>query len=94
MVISVDDLKAYLRIQHDEEEDVLESLIEQAQEAAENYCRTSFGDTAPNTVKLAVKLMCAHYYENRDNPDKQVYIAMRMAFENLLYPHRVWTDAF
>jgi hypothetical protein len=32
--------------------------------------------------------MVSHYYENRDNPDKQVYITMRMAFENLLYPHR------
>ena len=26
--------------------------------------------------------------ENRDNPDKQVYLAMRLAFDNLLYPHR------
>jgi hypothetical protein len=39
-------------------------------------------------VRLAVLLMVSHYYENRDNPDKQVYITMRMAFENLLYPHR------
>ena len=32
--------------------------------------------------------MVSHYYENRDNPDKQTYLTMRMAFENLLYPHR------
>lgn len=37
-------------------------------------------------VRLAVLLMIGHYFENRDNPDKQVYLAMRMAFENLLYP--------
>lgn len=39
-------------------------------------------------MRLAVLLMVSHYYENRDNPDRQVYLAMRTAFENLLYPHR------
>ena len=38
--------------------------------------------------------MIGHYFENRDNPDKQVYLAMRMAFENLLYPHRDVTKFF
>lgn len=33
-------------------------------------------------------LMVSHYYENRDNPDRQVYVTMRIAFENLLYPYR------
>ena len=42
----------------------------------------------PQAVRLAVLLLVSHYYENRDNPDKQVYVTMRMAFENLLYPHR------
>jgi hypothetical protein len=48
----------------------------------------TFDETAPQAVRLAVLLMVSHYYENRDNPDKQVYVTMRMAFENLLYPHR------
>ena len=38
--------------------------------------------------RLAVMLMVSHYYENRDNPDRQVYVTMRVAFENLLYPYR------
>ena len=48
----------------------------------------SFDEQAHQAVRLAVLLMVAHYYENRDNPDKHVYLTMRMAFENLLYPHR------
>jgi len=88
MVITVSELKTHLRIQYDEEDTYLESLIAQAQAAAEDYCRVLFDGTAPEPVRLAVLLMCSHYYENRDNADKQVYITMRMAFENLLYPHR------
>lgn len=88
MIVSVDEVKMHLRIQHDEEDSYLESLIMQAQAAAEDYCRTSFAAAAPEPVRLAVLLMVSHFYENRDNPDKQVYLAMKLAFQNLLYPYR------
>ena len=88
MVVSVDEVKKHLRIQHDDENSYLESLVAQAQAAAEDFCRVTFDINAPETIRLAVMLMVSHFYENRDNPDKQVYLTMRMAFENLLYPHR------
>ena len=88
MILTVDEVKTHLRIQHDEEDEYLESLIAQAQGAAEDFCRTEFQAGAPEPVRLADLLMVSHYYENRDNPDRQVYLAMRTAFENLLYPHR------
>jgi uncharacterized phage protein (predicted DNA packaging) len=88
MVITVDEAKAHLRVQYEDEDSYIASLIEQVQSAAEDYCRVTFDENAPQAVRLAVLLMVSHYYENRDNPDKQVYLTMRMAFENLLYPHR------
>lgn len=88
MVVTVDEVKAHLRIQYGEEDAYLSSLIAQAQATAEDYCRVTFTDDAPEPVRLAVLLMVAHYYENRDNPDKQVYVTLRLAFENLLYPYR------
>jgi len=88
MIVTVPEAKAHLRIQYDDEDEYLASLIAQAQAAAEDFCRESFADTAPEPVRLAVLLMVSHYHENRDNPDKQVYLAMRLAFENLLYPYR------
>jgi uncharacterized phage protein (predicted DNA packaging) len=88
MVVTVDEAKAHLRVDHDEEDAYLDGLIAKAQAVAEDYCRVSFSDEAPEPVRLAVLLMVSHYYENRDNPDKQVYITMRIAFENLLYPYR------
>ena len=88
MILTIDEVKNHLRIQYDEEDALIEKLIAQAQAAAEDFCRVQFGDDAPEPVRLAVLLMVSHYYENRDNPDRQIYLTMRMAFENLLYPHR------
>lgn len=91
MILTVDEVKAHLRIEHDEEDELIESLINKAQAAAEDYCRESFDDpdTVPEPVKLAVLLMVSHYYEDRDNSDMTIYHTMREAFENLLYPHRL-----
>ena len=88
MILTIEEVKAHLRIQHDEEDELIEGFIAQAQAVAEDYCRLQFEDTAPEPVRLAVLLMVSHYYENRDNPDRQVYMTMRIAFENLLYPYR------
>ena len=88
MIVSVDEVKAHLRIDQDEEDAYLEGLIRQAQAAAEDYCRASFADGAPEPVRLAVLLFVGFYYENRDLPDRTTYGSMRIAFQNLLYPYR------
>lgn len=94
MIVSVKELKTHLRVQYDDEDEYLTSLIKQAQAAAEDYCKVGFRRCVPYAVRLAVLLMCSHYYENRDNSDKQAYLTMRMAFENLLYPHRDFSSMF
>ena len=91
MVVTVAEVKTHLRIQYDEEDAYLENLITQAQATAEDFCRVSFQEEAPEPVRLAVLLMVSFYHENRDNPDQQAYAAMRTAFENLLY-HYLDTD--
>ena len=101
MILTVDEVKVHLRIEEDDEDEYIASLIRQAQSAAEDFCRVSFEPetvldeegnetttSAPEPVRLAVLLMVSHYYENRDNPDRAVYGTMRIAFENLLYPYR------
>ena len=88
MIVSVDEVKAHLRIDQDEEDVYLESLIRQAQAAAEDYCRVSFEDEVPEPVRLAILLFVAFYYENRDLPGRTTYGTMRIAFQNLLYPYR------
>lgn len=88
MIVTVDEVKTHLRIEDDDEDMYLESLIAQAQAVAEDFCLTQFSEAVPEPVRLAVLLFVSHYYENRDNPDRAVYGTMRIAFENLLYPYR------
>ena len=94
MIVSVDELKGHLRIQHDEEDSLMESLLLQAQAAANDFCRTEYDTEAPEPVRLAVLLMASHFYENRDSSDKAAFMTMQMAFHALLYPHRVIEDMF
>ena len=94
MIVTVPEAKAHLRIESDVENNFIESLIAQAQAVAEDYCRVIFTEPAPEPVRLAVLLMVAHYYENRDTPERQIYVTLRMAFENLLYPYRDMTKMF
>lgn len=94
MIVTLTELKAHLRIQHDEEDAQLESLLRQAQAAANDFCRTDFSADAPEPVRLAVLLMASHFYEYRDSSDKAAYATMLTAFHALLYPHRVIEDMF
>jgi len=88
MTVTVGEMKAHLRILHDEEDGYIQTLIRVAQATAEEYCRVTFDEDAPQSVRLAIMLMVSHYYENREDADKHVYLAMRMAFENVR-PDRV-----
>jgi len=88
MVLTVDEAKQHLRIDYDEEDELIEKLILQAQAAAEDFCRVSFEENVPEPVRLACLLFVSYHYENRDIPDMTTYKSMRMAFEHLLYPHR------
>ena len=81
MIVTVDEVKTHLRIEHNEEDSYIEGLIKQAQAEAEDYCRVSFEEPdeegnipdAPEPVRLAVILMTSFYYENRDIPDMTTY---------------------
>ena len=88
MVLTVEEVKQHLRIEYDEEDELIEKLIAQAQAAAEDFCRVSFEEDVPEPVRLACLLFVSYHYENRDIPDMTTYKSMRMAFEHLLYPHR------
>lgn len=88
MIVSTEEVKTHLRIEGDDEDEYINSLIAQAEAVAEDFTRTMFSLPAPEPVRLAVLLFVSHYYENRDNPDRAVYGTMRIAFENLLYPYR------
>ena len=97
MIVSLEEAKAHLRVQHDEEDALIDGLIRQSQTAAEDFCRVSFepffnddGEAveAPGPVKLAILLMVGYFYEHREAEDGAGFRTMRRAFMTLLYPYR------
>ena len=56
-IVTLEEMKAWLKVQYDEEDALIESLILKAQAAAEDFCRTEFGeDNAPEPVRQAIVL--------------------------------------
>ena len=55
MILTVEEAKAHLRLQHEEEDAYLASLIQQAQAVAEDYCRVAF-DEKGEAVGILVRL--------------------------------------
>ena len=94
MIVTLEEIKAHLRIQQDDEDAYLASLTAMAQSAAEDFCKASFVSPAPEALRLAMLLFVGHHYEYRDSSDKHAYLAMRMAFEALLWPHRDLSKLF
>lgn len=88
MYVSLDLMKTHLRIETEDEEQLVETLINEVSAAASDYCYTDFSDSVPGPVSLAVRLKVSFFFENRDIPDRQAYLATDEAFHALLYPYR------
>jgi uncharacterized phage protein (predicted DNA packaging) len=76
MILTLDEAKDFLKIEHNDEDTLIQGLIV----AAENYIKNATGKEFDNTnelAKLAVKLLVVNWYENREiNTDK----ANKLAF--------------
>ncbi len=90
LLVGLDEMKEYLHVLHSHEDELIECLLQQAQVAAEAFCRTEFArETVPEPVRQAVMLHTGYWYAKRSNPDESGYKAMRRAFCDLLSP---WED--
>lgn len=65
-MITLSDAKEFLRIDHAEEDGYISILLLLAREMCENYLRQSLPDTMPESIKQAMFLIIAHFYENRN----------------------------
>ena len=86
-MISLNELKAHLRIEADDENDYLGMLLRVAEAAVADFCGQSFSD-APEPVRLAVLLFAGYHYAHRENDDRAAHDAMVTAFHALLWPYR------
>ena len=87
-IVSLELMKTHLKIETDDEASFVTTLISEVTQAAQDYCRVEFSDPVPAPVSLAIRLKVAFFFENRDIPDRQAYLATDQAFHALLYPYR------
>lgn len=81
VVIPLDEMKRYLRVEHNADDDLITLLIESAKEHAEAYMNHDFTEvdsegvvrflTPPSSVKLACMRMVNSWYDYRDDTTEQ-----------------------
>ena len=81
-LVTLTEVKEYLRIDGEEEDSLLASLIAVAKAHCEDYLQASLPAEIPSPVKQAMILLIGHFYEQRAGEDipKVVY--------KLLSPYR------
>jgi len=81
-VLTLTEIKEYLRIDGEEEDSLLTALLLAAKEHCENYLQAPLSDEVPMPVKQALLILVGHLYEQRAGEDipKVVY--------TLLSPYR------
>lgn len=80
--ISIAELKAYLRIDGEEEDTLLATLLSVAKAHCEDYLKTVLPQEFPLPVKQAMLILVAHFYEQR------VGEAIPQVVYTLLSPYR------
>lgn len=88
MPVTVDEIKAHLRIENDAEDGYLAALLSAARATAEDFCRRSFTEDMSESVRLAIYLYVGFMYTYRDGADQSAYRAMKQAFDAMLWPQR------
>lgn len=64
-MLTLDEVKGFLRIDHNEEDGYISVLLLLAKELCENYLRKALPTPLPETVRHAQLLVISHFYENR-----------------------------
>ena len=64
-MLTLSDAKEFLRIDHTEEDGYISVLLLLAREMCENYLRQALTSPLPESIKQAMFLIIAHFYENR-----------------------------
>lgn len=87
MIVELDEMKGYLRIDHDDDNDLITQMIAASEKQCLDILRTDDEQVltdAPNG-KLAVMFMTAYLYEHREEANHNV---MNLTLRSLLFGDR------
>ena len=100
--MTLDEIKSWLRVDHEEDDDLLKTLGEAATELAETRLRrpiiadddasaiSKTIDTVPKSIKIAVLVITSFMYENRNATD--IELRDRVLRQSLLDQWILWGD--
>ena len=88
MIVTLEMAKEWVKVQNDEEDELITDLILAVQGMVEDRCRITFTDPIPMPVQLAVKLMVCFFYEQRDVTEGPAFVTVMRCFYALLEPYR------
>nr|DAT74915.1 MAG TPA: Head Tail Connector Protein [Caudoviricetes sp.] len=83
-MLTIDEVKEYLRLDSDAEDEYVNILILLASEMCENYTRLDLPETLPESYKQAMLICIGYFFENRDGAKSN----LPKVFYTLLDPYR------
>ena len=85
MIVGLDEMKGYLRVDFDEDNSLIESLIESSHKLCADIARLSVDELAAiPSSKIAVMYAVAYLYEHREDADHhQLTISIRSLLEGV-----------
>ncbi|MDQ0417919.1 hypothetical protein J2Z48_002103 [Croceifilum oryzae] len=86
-VVTLEEAKHHLRVEINEDDTYIESLIQVASQQAGTYTRrpwSYYGANVPLPIKQAILLIIGHLYENRESG------TIPLQAEYLLQPYKLW----
>ena len=91
MVVTLDEAKLFLRVEHSEEDSLITHLIQTSQVTVENVLRHPLSDyqEVPADIKMAILYGVAYLFENRETAD---FHSMILLMRAILFPNR--TEVF
>lgn len=83
MIVSLDEMKQYLRVDFDDDDAFLSNALQSAENLCADVARLSIDDFSKEPVaKVAVMYAVAYFYEHREDADHH---ALTMSLRSLLF---------
>lgn len=83
MLVALEEMKKYLRVDFDDDDAVIEELLKSAEILCADIARLAVDEFSQNpAVKIAVMYAVAYLYEHRENAD---YKALTLSLRSLLF---------
>lgn len=91
-MVTLQELKDFARIDHDDDDALVTSLGTAAKEYVETATGKTFADPMPERAKLAIKALTVHWYDHREPVVVGQVSQVPAHIKSLIHQLRDWQD--